>query len=184
MQLCSERLVAVKITVSSASACTGARTADERRRWLVRDLNDFDNVVLLSGGVWDAHVVEAVVVFYVLVIEPRTAACLPGRCAHHTKLGCASTTLLSVTVPRDLKIMLTRSCGCSLPSAQLQPCSCSTSASPALSPSALGDSSPRPLDTRVLCGIAHCTTRTPWSNKFRNVHTSARMSSPSESSLA
>lgn len=57
---------------------------------MVGKFDNFDHVVLVLS-VWDAHVVEAVVVFDVLVVEPRAVAGLPRCCTNHAKLGGAST---------------------------------------------------------------------------------------------
>lgn len=56
---------------------------------MVGHFNDFDLVV--TADVRNLHVVEAVFVRNVLIVEPRTVAGLPGCSADHAELGGAST---------------------------------------------------------------------------------------------
>jgi hypothetical protein len=77
------------VTLAFTAASASAGSSNGRRCWLVRKLDHF-NDVLSSGGIWDTHVGEAVVVLDMLVVEPRAVAGLPRCCAHHAELGGAS----------------------------------------------------------------------------------------------
>jgi hypothetical protein len=175
---------AIMVTIPSTATRAGARSAYWRGCWLVGKLDHFHYILLSSGGIWDTHVGEAVVILDVLIVEPRAVAGLPGCCAHHAELGSASALCCYHLRHGTWLITLTKSCGCTLPSTRLQPCSCSTVANLAPWPSPLSGSSPRPLDNRALCEIFRCTTRILLLNMFHNEHISCRMSSPCESGKA
>lgn len=80
----------LEIALSVATvAGTCARATRNWRGGLLRDLDDL-NLIILSGGVRDTHIVQAVVVVDVLIVEPRAVASLPGSGADHAELGCTA----------------------------------------------------------------------------------------------
>lgn len=95
-QLCLEVsgegfVCAVQVAVR-AMACSCAGAASYGRRWhcVGRVFNDFDYI--FASCVRDLHVVEAVAVFDVAIVEPRAVTCLPGSCTDHAELSSATAT--------------------------------------------------------------------------------------------
>jgi hypothetical protein len=75
------------LVVATAIAYTD--TAYRRGRGCIMLLDHFDNILRPHFG--DSHIVEPVVVVQVLIVEPWAIASLPGCCANHTELSCATT---------------------------------------------------------------------------------------------
>lgn len=89
---CEVSVGAVVVAIPSGTmtvACAGATYWRWRR--LIWKLDDLDDVLGMLCGIGHLHVVEAIVVFDMLVVEPRAVTGLPGCSADHAELGSTST---------------------------------------------------------------------------------------------
>lgn len=86
--------VQVAILSSTRSCARSPYRYGFRMGWNFYNLN-------FVGHVWYAHVVQAVVIVNVSVVEPWAVACLPGGRAYHAKLCCTAAVEVLATQDAD-----------------------------------------------------------------------------------
>lgn len=84
MKVRGENFVRAFEVAISTRAGAGTETADWWRRRLWRNLHNFDYILLWY--IWDAHVVQSVILIEMLIVEPWAVACLPRGCTDHAEL--------------------------------------------------------------------------------------------------